>query len=170
MWEEATGDQPVGKPSVPRCWRNGWHITDPYLFTGWEPAAGTVGLVVFMGNWYSPHVALWACVCRGEKEGERSGDSHTAGMSSYLDEPVFTSPSAAAALCWAWRPGDGSHEPRRSPFAAPPSGVRNRVRSLGGAEGLCEAGYLNASACVREIKVRKSYGISFVCILEERER
>lgn len=47
------------------------HNRPTFLQPGYEQR-GTAGLVVFMGNWYSPHVALWACVCWGEEEGREA--------------------------------------------------------------------------------------------------
>lgn len=118
-----------------------------------------------MGNWYSTHVALWVCVL-GWEGGRRRGGSHTAGMSSYLDQPVFTSPSAAA-FCSSLSLKTRSRSPGATPVSLPRTSALAKKERM--KLGVCEAGYLNASACVREIKVRKSYGFSFVCILEERE-
>lgn len=62
----------------PTCWSPHdmkWVRTGPtFLRPGKqqrEPlACFFIFFLFFMGNWYSTHVALWACVCWGEERGE----------------------------------------------------------------------------------------------------
>lgn len=156
--QEASRDEPVGEWLVLIIW-NQWACTEnakliPTFLTArnskqpYEPA--------FMGNWYSPHVALWVCVCWGGGE-ERDEMRRTSGTHreheylcrmSPLTWMIPASHHHLLPLCslWAWRPGARNYA---NPFTAPLS-VRRRGRSHRQAEDVSEVvtGRISVFVCV----------------------
>lgn len=61
-----------------------------------EPLACFFIFFYFLWGIGIQHMSHCGRVCAGVRRSGERGGSHTAGMSSYLDQPVFTSPSAAA--------------------------------------------------------------------------